>query len=59
MPKLPLESKLLVSFITCALTGGIYVGVNKLRHDPLLKSNKYNVNTNATRGVVYPFKKNH
>lgn len=58
MTKLPLESKLLASFITCALTGGIYVGVNKLRYDPLLKSNKYDVNINATRGVVYPFKNN-
>jgi hypothetical protein len=55
MPKLPLESKLLALFITCAVTGGAYVGVNKLRHDPLLKSNKLEVNTDARKGVFYPF----
>lgn len=57
MPKIPLESKLLACFITCALTGGAYVGINKLRNDPLLKSNKYNnePGTDARKGVVYPF----
>jgi hypothetical protein len=57
MFKIPLESKLLVCFITCALTTGTYVGFNKLRNDPLLKSNKFDVNTDGRKGVVYPFSK--
>ena len=57
MPKLPMETKLLFCFITCALSGGSYIGFNKLKNDPLLKSNQYDVNTDARRGVVYPFKK--
>lgn len=57
MPKIPTESKLLACFIMCALSGGTYVGINKLRYDPLLKSNKYfNDNVDARRGVMYPFK---
>lgn len=55
MPKLPLESKLLVAFITCAVTSGTYIGINKLRFDPLLRTNKYDVNTDARKGVFYPF----
>ena len=55
MPKIPLESKLLACFITCALTGCAYVGINKLRFDPLLKSNKYTVNSDARKGVAYPY----
>lgn len=39
------------------MTIGAYVGINILRNDPLLKSNKYNnePGTDARKGVVYPF----
>jgi hypothetical protein len=65
MKKIPFESKILFTFITCVLASGSYIGINKLKNDPQLKSNKHSISSfgynglyYAPKGVVYPFSKN-